>query len=94
MPLDSAKDKFLAFNWHVVEVDGNNMDALISTFKELEGHGGKPKMVIANTVPGKGVSFMENDYEWHGKPPTPEQGKIALSELEYWRDLIIQGEDR
>ena len=61
-----------------------------SKSKELKG---KPTMIIANNVPGKGVSFIENDYEWHGKPPTPEQGKIALAELEQLRETITRGKD-
>jgi transketolase len=94
MPLDPVKDKYLAFNWHVIEVDGNDIAKVISTLNKSKELKGKPTMVIANNVPGKGVSFMENDYEWHGKPPTPEQGKIALAELEQLREMIMQGKDQ
>jgi transketolase len=50
-------------------------------------------MILANTTPGKGVSFMENNYEWHGKPPTPEQAKIALAELEHEREILLKAKD-
>ena len=93
MPLDPVKDKYLAFNWHVIEVDGNDMEKMISALSKSKELKGKPTMIIANNVPGKGVSFIENDYEWHGKPPTPEQGKIALAELEQLRETITRGKD-
>ncbi len=92
MPLDSMKDKYLAFNWNVIEIDGNNMKEIITALNSTKELKGKPTMVIARNIPGKGVSFMENNYEWHGKPPTAEQGKIALAELEYERERIIEGQ--
>jgi transketolase len=92
MPLDSMKNKYLAFNWNVIEIDGNNMKEIITALNSVKRLKGKPTMVIARNVPGKGVSFMENDYQWHGKPPTPEQGRIALTELEYQREMIIEGQ--
>ncbi len=94
MPLDSMKDKYLAFNWNVIEIDGNNMKEIITALNTAKRLKGKPTMVIARNVPGKGVSFMENNYEWHGKPPTPEQGRIALAELEYERERIIEGQEQ
>lgn len=93
MPLDPVKDKYLAFNWYVIEVDGNDMEKVLSALNNSKELKGKPTIVIATNVPGKGVSFIENDYEWHGKSPTPEQGKIALAELERWREMIPQGKD-
>ncbi len=94
MPLDSMKDKYLAFNWNVIEIDGNNMKEIIAALNTAKRLKGKPTMVIARNVPGKGVSFMENNYEWHGKPPTLEQGRIALAELEYERERIIEGQEQ
>lgn len=94
MPLDSMKDKYLAFNWNVIEIDGNNMKEIIAALNSAKRLKGKPTMIIARNVPGKGVSFMENDYQWHGKPPTPEQGRIALAELEYEREMIIEGQEQ
>ncbi len=92
MPLDSMKNKYLAFNWNVIEIDGNNIKEIIAALNSVKKLKGKPTMVIARNVPGKGVSFMENDYQWHGKPPTPEQGRIALAELGYQREMIIEGQ--
>jgi len=81
MPLDDIKAKYEAFNWHVIEVDGHNIEAIINAFREAESIFEKPTMIIAHTTPGKGVDFMENDYNWHGKPPTSEEAKKALHEL-------------
>ncbi len=94
MPLDSMKDKYLAFNWNVIEIDGNKMKEIIAALNSAKRLKGKPTMVIARNVPGKGVSFMENNYIWHGKPPTPEQGRIALAELEYGREMIIEEQEQ
>ncbi|HET6785144.1 MAG TPA: transketolase [Erysipelotrichaceae bacterium] len=78
-PLD---EKFAAFGWHVIKVDGHDYDQLQSAYAEARTVKGKPTMIIARTVKGKGVSFMENDYMWHGVAPTPEQAEAALKELE------------
>ncbi|MBI2328522.1 MAG: transketolase [Chloroflexi bacterium] len=94
MPLDPVKEKYLAFNWNVIEIDGNNMEEILTALSPAKRLSGKPAMVIARNVPGKGVSFMENNYEWHGKPPTSEQAEIALAELEYWREKIVAGEEQ
>ena len=85
MPFDPVKEKYLAFNWNVIEIDGNNIEEILPALSQAKKLRDKPTMVIARNIPGKGVSFMENNYEWHGKPPTPEQAEIALAELEYWR---------
>lgn len=91
MPMDPVKEKYLAFNWNVTEIDGNNMEQILSALHKAEQYKGKPTMIIARNTPGKGVSFMENDYEWHGKPPTPEQAQIALAELKYREEKLLQG---
>ena len=93
MPLDPVREKYLAFNWNVIEIDGNNIEEILPALSQAKKLRGKPTMVIARNVPGKGVSFMENNYEWHGKPPTPEQAEIALAELEYWREKLIEGQE-
>lgn len=80
-PLESLKDKFLAYNWDVIEIDGNSMEEILEAFEKAKQIVGKPVVIIAYTVPGKGVSFMENNYEWHGRPPSKEEAKIALEEL-------------
>ena len=81
MPLDPLDAKYKAFNWNVVTIDGHNMKQIITTLNKARKNKKKPLIIIARTIPGKGVSFMENDYQWHGKPPTKEQGEIALAEL-------------
>ena len=81
MPLDPLDKKYQAFNWNVVTIDGNNMKTIVKTLRHARKNKNAPLMIIANTVPGKGVSFMENDYTWHGKPPTKEQAELALAEL-------------
>ncbi|MDP2696471.1 MAG: transketolase [bacterium] len=89
MPLEPLKDKYRAFNWHVLEVDGHNIEAFVDAVNEARAVYEKPTVIIAHTVPGKGVSFMENDYLWHGKPPTKEEGKKALAELRTLQGKII-----
>ena len=81
MPLESLRAKYEAFNWHVLEVDGHNMQDLTDAVSEAEAIYEKPTVIIAHTIPGKGVSFMERDYKWHGKPPNKEEAKKALHEL-------------
>jgi transketolase len=81
MPLEPLKHKLEAFNWHVIEIDGNNIRQVVEACNQAYGIFERPVMIIAHTIPGKGVDFMEQDYEWHGKPPKSEEAKIALKEL-------------
>ncbi|MGC9603127.1 MAG: transketolase [Minisyncoccia bacterium] len=81
MPLEPLKAKYEAFNWHVLEIDGHSMQDLVDAVSEAEAIYEKPTVIIAHTIPGKGVSFMERDYKWHGKPPNKEEAKKALHEL-------------
>lgn len=81
MPLEPLREKYESFNWHVLEVDGHNMEELVDAVSEAEAIYEKPTLVIAHTIPGKGVSFMESDFTWHGKPPNKEEAKKALAEL-------------
>ena len=81
MPLEPLRDKYEAFNWHVLEVDGHNLLQIVSAINEAKAVYEKPTAIIAHTIPGKGVSFMENDYRWHGKPPNRVEAKQALHEL-------------
>ena len=81
MPLEDLKAKWEAFGWHVIEIDGNNIDAVIDACAMAKAVVEKPVMIIAHTVPGKGVDFMEYDFHWHGMPPNEEQAKVALKEL-------------
>lgn len=101
MPLDSMKAKYEAFNWHAIEIDGHNMQELIQALNKAHEVTDKPTVIIANTVLGKGVSYMENNYRWHGNPPDladvpgapakGEQTKVALEELRAIREKIEQG---
>jgi transketolase len=81
MPLEELKDKWEAFGWHVMEIDGNNMEAVIDAYAMARAIVEKPVVIIAHTIPGKGVDFMESDFHWHGIPPNQEQAKKALHEL-------------
>ena len=81
MPLSPLADKFKAFNWHVIEINGNDMKQILQAFTKAKQHTGKPTVIICKTIPGKGVSFMEKRYEWHGKVPVKEEAKEALHEI-------------
>ncbi len=81
MPLEPIKDKYEAFGWHVLEIDGHNMQQIIDAFSQAKNIFEKPTLILAHTIPGKGVSFMENKFEWHGKPPNKEEAELALKEL-------------
>ncbi len=90
MPLDPIKEKYEAFNWHVIEVNGHHYEEIISAITEAKAVKGKPVLINALTTPGKGVSFMEGDYKWHGKPPSAEELEKALAELQQVRTQIEQ----
>ncbi len=81
MPLEPFTDKFKAFNWHVIEINGNNMKEILAAFNKAKHHEGKPTVIICKTIPGKGVSFMEKRYEWHGKVPIKEEALEALHQI-------------
>ncbi len=81
MPLDDLKAKWVSFGWHVIEIDGNNIEAVIDACAMARAVVERPVMIIAHTIPGKGVDFMEYDFHWHGSPPNAEQAKKALGEL-------------
>jgi transketolase len=80
--IQPAADKWVSFGWHVVVVDGHNIKVLIEALDEAERTKDKPTMIIAKTIKGKGVSFMEHVIDFHGKAPTEEQMKLALREIE------------
>jgi transketolase len=88
MPLENLKAKYEAFNWHVLEIDGHNIQAVINACQEAKAIYEKPTLIIAHTIAGKGVDFMEGDYKWHGNPPNKEQAKLALDELRTLRGKI------
>lgn len=81
MPLEPLKEKFESFGWHVQEIDGHNMREITDAVEKAKTIFNMPSMIIARTIPGKGVSFMEREFSWHGKPPKPEEAKEALKQL-------------
>ncbi|MEM4255117.1 MAG: transketolase [Candidatus Norongarragalinales archaeon] len=90
MPLEPFAGKWKAQNWNVIEADGHDFSQILSAFASAKKNFGKrkPTVIIFKTTMGKGVSFMEGNFEWHGKPPSPEQGQQALAELSEWRKRI------
>lgn len=81
MPLENLRDKLESFNFHVLEVDGHNIEAVVDACHHANSVYERPSAIIANTIPGKGVDFMEWKPEWHGKPPKEEEAQIADKEL-------------
>jgi len=81
MPLEDLANKWEAFGWHVLEINGNDIEAVIDACRMAKAIVEKPVMIIAHTIPGKGVDFMEFDFHWHGSPPNHEQAVKALKEL-------------
>ena len=97
MPLEPLADKWRSFNWHVQEIDGHNMEAINNAIQDAKAIFNRPSVIIAHTIPGKGVDFTERRFEWHGNPPgkgptdviaKDKQGIEALSELRTLRGLI------
>jgi transketolase len=98
MPLENLRAKYEAFGWHVIEVDGHNMRQIVDAVEQSKTIHGKPTMILAHTIPGKGVDFMENDFKWHGAPPggiedddgppKEKQAEVALKELRTLRGKI------
>ena len=81
-PLEAPAQKWQAFGWHVIELDGHDLRAIVSALDEARAITGQPTILIAHTVKGKGVSFMEGDYLWHAKPITDGEFQLALAELQ------------
>ncbi len=81
MSLVPLADKWRAFNWHTIEIDGHDINQILDALKEARETKGRPTVVIAHTIKGKGVSFMENNVDFHGKAPTPAEAEEALREL-------------
>lgn len=81
MPLEDLRGKWESFGWHVLEIDGHNVESIIDACAEARAITNRPTMIIAHTIPGKGVNFMEYNYKWHGIPPNAEQAKEALHDL-------------
>lgn len=81
MPLEPLRDKFEAFNWHVIDIDGHNLEEIISACNMAKAIVERPTVIIAHTIPGKGVEFMEYKFEWHGKITNKDEAKNALHQL-------------
>lgn len=92
MPLEDLRGKWESFGWHVQEIDGHNMESIIDAASMARAITNKPSVVIAHTIPGKGVDFMEYDYKWHGVPPNSEQAKEALKKLRTLDGKITSGD--
>lgn len=88
MPLEDLRAKWESFGWYVIDIDGNDIEAVIDACNMAKAIVEKPVMIIAHTIPGKGVDFMEYDFHWHGAPPNAEQAKVALKELRTLRGKI------
>src|SRR6185295_8872478 len=87
-------DKWRAFGWNVIDVDGHSLDDVLRAFGEARERKGVPSLLLAHTIMGHGVSYMADDYRWHGKPPKPEQGEQGLKELgtsyAEWSERLLQ----
>ena len=81
MPLEPLEDKYRAFGWHVLDVDGHNVEEIIDACNHAKAVYEKPTLIIAHTIPGRGVKFMERKFEWHGKPPKPDEAEEALRDI-------------
>lgn len=81
MPIEPLADKYRAFNWHVIEANGHDFEQFVSAVEEAKAIYEKPTVIIAHTIPGKGIKEIEFDYLWHGKPPKPEEAQKFLAEL-------------
>ncbi|MGD0337101.1 MAG: transketolase [Candidatus Omnitrophota bacterium] len=82
MELEPLVEKWKAFGWHTIEINGHKMEEILAAYDQAQEIKGKPTIIIAHTIKGKGVSFMENVCDFHGRAPTAEEAKIALKELE------------
>lgn len=91
MPLEDLRGKFESFGWHVQDINGHNMESIIDAAAMARAISGRPSAIIAHTIPGKGVDFMEYDYKWHGMPPNSEQAKEALMKLRTLNGKITPG---
>lgn len=88
MPLEPLADKWRAFNWHVIEIDGHNMEAIVDAAEQAKAIVEKPTVIIAHTIAGKGIKEIEYDYKWHGTPPNKEQEQKWLKELRTMKGKI------
>lgn len=90
MPLESLKAKWESFNWHVLEVDGHNIEAFVDAIEEAKAIYEKPTMIIAHTIPGKGIPEIEFDYRWHGVPPGSGPTDIFKDKANQGKDMLAR----
>ncbi|MBU3922839.1 transketolase, partial [Patescibacteria group bacterium] len=81
MPLEPLRAKYEAFNWHVIDVNGHSIKAIVDAIEQAKAIYEKPVMILAHTIPGKGVNFMEWEYSWHGRTPKEQEARDALRQL-------------
>ncbi|HLL53245.1 MAG TPA: transketolase [Myxococcaceae bacterium] len=91
MPIEPVTDKWRSFGWNVLECDGHDIPAISKTLDEAKAHKGKPTFIVAHTIKGKGVSFMEHQISWHGAAPSKELTEKALGELRKINELLKEG---
>lgn len=92
MPLDDLRAKWESFGWHVLEINGHNMNEIINSVDTAKAVTNRPTMIIAYTIPGKGVNYMEYDYKWHGVAPNNEQANSAIEQLDMADTKIASGD--
>src|SRR3989338_953771 len=90
MPLEPFGDKYRAFGWHVIDIDGNDIRQFVAACEEAKTVKDKPTLIHALTVPGKGIKSIEHDYLWHGKPPSKEEAVAFLKELELAHEQLLK----
>ncbi len=88
MPLEPFREKYEAFGWHVIDIDGHNMEEIVESVEQAKAIFEKPTLIMAHTIPGKGIKEIEFDYAWHGKPPTKEDADRFLKELRAVNDSL------
>jgi transketolase len=89
MPLENLRKKYEAFNWHVLEIDGHNVREFVDACEEAKAIYERPTVIIAHTIPGKGIKEIEFDYRWHGKPPSREEAEKFLKELRTLKGKVV-----
>ncbi len=89
LPLEPVADKYRAFNWHIIEINGHDIRAFIAACDEAAATKGKPTMIIARTISSKGIKSIEGNYHWHGKPPSAEEGERFVGELRAERATLV-----
>ena len=88
MPLEPLKEKYEAFNWQVIEIDGHNIEQIVDAVNQAKSTAERPTAIICHTIPGRGVDFMEGRYQWHGQPPNERQASEALEDLSEFDEQI------